>query len=230
MKKADSKDKSSVLYIGKGIIIVSLVITSSLSFVLGFYVGKNSHSVPDNQISDLKFQETDTQPSQNELSSQQPVGLQQEGTKSVNTQETRKPQQGIRIEETKPDGKKLPQQSPSVHKEQETSSHKQSVKSDPKIAKENASSREPVKKQEAAQSRKYSVQAGAFKNTAEAETLKEKLSKKGYKATVITSKTKKQEVLFKVMAGEFSNRKDAELLALKLKKAEGLKPFVTFSP
>ena len=42
MKKIDSKGKSSVRYIGKGFIIVSIVTTSSLGFLLGFFVGKNA--------------------------------------------------------------------------------------------------------------------------------------------------------------------------------------------
>jgi cell division septation protein DedD len=75
---------------------------------------------------------------------------------------------------------------------------------------------------------KYTVQAGAFKNEADALALKAKFEKKGYKTQVVNTQEKNREKLFKVMVGAFSVRKDAELLALKLKKTEGLKTFVTF--
>jgi cell division septation protein DedD len=75
---------------------------------------------------------------------------------------------------------------------------------------------------------KYTVQAGASKNEADALTLKAKFEKKGYKAQVINTQEKNREKLYKVMVGSFNVRKDAELLALKLKKTEGLKTFVTF--
>ena len=41
MKKFDLKEKSSVFYIGKGVIILSIIVTSSISFMLGFFVGKS---------------------------------------------------------------------------------------------------------------------------------------------------------------------------------------------
>ncbi len=49
MKKIDSKGKSSVRYIGKGVIIVSIITTSSLGFLLGFFVGKNAQPPVTNQ-------------------------------------------------------------------------------------------------------------------------------------------------------------------------------------
>jgi cell division septation protein DedD len=77
--------------------------------------------------------------------------------------------------------------------------------------------------------RKYTVQVEAFKNSSTADALKEKLSEKGYKASVISLKTKKRENLFKVIVGEFTNRKEAEVMSVKLKRAENLQhAFVTF--
>ena len=56
MKRADSKDKSSVVYIGKGVIILAVIITASLSFVLGFFVGKSIRPQPVSRTSALSPQ------------------------------------------------------------------------------------------------------------------------------------------------------------------------------
>jgi len=50
MKRADLTGRSSVVYIGKGIIILSLVVTVSLGFILGFFIGKNYRPQAENQI------------------------------------------------------------------------------------------------------------------------------------------------------------------------------------
>ncbi|MEW6001509.1 MAG: SPOR domain-containing protein [Nitrospirota bacterium] len=73
----------------------------------------------------------------------------------------------------------------------------------------------------------YTVQVSAFKDSSEAEALRERLDKKGYKPYVTLSETK-NERLYKVRIGEFSTRRDAEALSVKIKKAEGLPTFVTF--
>jgi len=72
----------------------------------------------------------------------------------------------------------------------------------------------------------YTVQVGAFKSRKEADTVKNRLADKEYKAD-IRKVTLKGKHLFKVTVGEFSQRKEAEVLAVKLKKTEGLKAFVT---
>lgn len=73
---------------------------------------------------------------------------------------------------------------------------------------------------------KYAVQAGAFKNLKEAETLKHKLETKGYKAYIKKYAKSKNPKLYKVRTGEFTAKEEAAALALKLKN-EGLKAFVT---
>jgi DedD protein len=40
MKKVSLKEKSPTFFIGKGLIIIAILIPSSLSFILGYYVGK----------------------------------------------------------------------------------------------------------------------------------------------------------------------------------------------
>lgn len=73
---------------------------------------------------------------------------------------------------------------------------------------------------------KYTVQAGAFKNLKEAETLKHKLETKGYKAYIKKYAKSKNPKLYKVRTGEFGVKEEAAAFALKLKN-EGLKAFVT---
>lgn len=72
---------------------------------------------------------------------------------------------------------------------------------------------------------KYTVQAGAFKNRKEADALLEKLGGKGHRAE-ITKTTVKGTTLFRVFVGTYEKKKEAEVAALKLKKTEGLKAFV----
>jgi cell division protein FtsN len=68
MKRADLTGRSSVVYIGKGIIILSLVVTVSLGFILGFFIGKNYRPQAENQV--LKSI-ADVEDSQNNLSGKQ---------------------------------------------------------------------------------------------------------------------------------------------------------------
>jgi len=75
---------------------------------------------------------------------------------------------------------------------------------------------------------KYTIQVGAFRNAKDADTLKERLDKKGYNVYLSLSETKNHEKIHKVRVGEFSTRKQAEIVALKIKKAETLNTFVTF--
>ncbi|MEW6675668.1 MAG: SPOR domain-containing protein [Nitrospirota bacterium] len=82
--------------------------------------------------------------------------------------------------------------------------------------------------QETQRIKKYTVQIGAFRNASDAERLKEKLDRKGYKTYITTSETKKHEKLYKLRTGEFKSRKEAEALSIKIRKAEGLQAFVTF--
>ena len=73
----------------------------------------------------------------------------------------------------------------------------------------------------------FTVQVGVFRNLSYAKSLKSMLNKKGYNAYVITSKSKKEEKLYKVWIGNFRDRKKAENLSEKIKKTEGLQAFVT---
>lgn len=72
------------------------------------------------------------------------------------------------------------------------------------------------------------VQVGAFKNSKDAEALKQRLENKGYKVYIKKSASTKNAKLYKVRVGRFTAREDADVLVQKLKKTEGLKAFVTF--
>ncbi len=227
MKRSDFKDKSSVLFIGKGIIILSLVITSSLSFMLGFFVGKSYNPALENQISAIPPQEIDIAKDRAIVNSETTV--QQQPANEIQTAptppETQKTGQANQAQETKAqEGTKKQSE---VQQKKELLNQAQ-VKESAKLKADHKTNES--KDQVTLKTRKYTVQAGAFKNEADADLLKAKLDKKGYKTFVIPFHTKKHEKLFKVMVGEFSTRKEADFLSIKLKKAEGLKAFVTFKP
>jgi cell division protein FtsN len=182
MKKADFKEKSSTFIISKGLIIAVIIFTSSASFILGYFVGKN---VP-KKASETKLplenrQEKNTLPE--EILSQytvQPKSVAPAGEKGVQ-------------KEIKEVEKKVPKDSQQPQKQT-------------KIV--------------------YTVQVGAFKDAPDAESLKAKLDKKGFKTYVTPSESKKEGRLYKVWIGEFNTRKEAEILSQKIKKSERLQAFV----
>jgi cell division septation protein DedD len=204
MKKIDSKGKSSVLYIGKGVIILSIITTSSLAFLLGFFVGKNSQPPVLNQAPVVTpsavAARQDTDPLKQEAVSpkpQQPREAQQ--SVQPETQASQAAQENTQPQDTQSAGESGPTQGKDkVRAVQGTTGAK-----------------------------KYTVQAGAFKNASEANTLKAKLNEKGYKASVAAVETKKHDKLYKVLVGEFSKKNEAALLAARIAKSEGLRTFVT---
>ena len=72
-------------------------------------------------------------------------------------------------------------------------------------------------------SKLYTVQVGAYKTKAYAQTLLNKLVKKGYKAFVIQDNNK----IYKVRVDKFKNKQDALKLARQMLEKEKLKNFVT---
>jgi len=209
MKQADSKDRSSVMYIGKGIIIATVIITASLCFTLGFFVGKSFRPSPVEQLS--------AAPLQNIIPEQPVESLKKNEAVSPEPVSVEKPQ----IQASR---EIQPQPSPELKKAQLAQGNPGN-----RNAQENKIVQKTRETAKAATTRKYTVQVEAFKNNSTADALKEKLSKKGYKASVISVKTKKRENLFKITVGEFTNRKEAEVMSVKLKKTENLQhAFVTF--
>ncbi len=221
MKQTDLKKKSSVIFLGKGIIILSIITISSVSFVLGFFVGKTSHPSAENYIPTVSLQDSAVQKEKAaEVAKALPpvhtTVQDQETNQLVAPQDTKQSQEVQRAETIQ---NKDPQQTI-----QPKATEKPKLKQDDKESDENL---EPRKTSKTSKAKKYTLQAGAFKNASEANALKSKLQKKGYKISVTTTKSKNHEKLYKVLVGEFNIRKEAELLAVKMKKSEGLHPFVT---
>ncbi len=202
MKRTDLKENSPVLFIGRGFIIIAIFITSSLSFTLGYFVGKSVRPPVANQTSAITQQNSTEQKNpvmyEKGAVNQQPEQIQEhrETQETQQIQQTQETQQTVEIPKTQ-----------EIQQTQETQSSKE-TKGTPKA-------------------RKYTVQASAFKGVSDANALKARLDKKGYK-TYITLETKNHKKLYKVRLGDFATRKEAEILAIKIKKSEGLNTFVTF--
>jgi cell division septation protein DedD len=179
MKKAGLTEKSSLMF-GRGIIIIAILIPASLSFILGYFVGKSStRENPEMK----KFQEGRSNIVQSvEMQSQQQVQSQ-----------VSEPAGGTRLQ---------------------------------RMDSEKKATKEPLKDQKPT-TILYTVQVGAFKNDSEADTLKKKLEKKGYKTSMALSESKKEGGLYKIWVGKFRKREEAEALSAKIKKNEGLQAFVT---
>ena len=203
MKRARARDSSSIFFISTWVVIVTIVIVSSLSFTLGYYVGKHVNPSDNDQLSIIPKEKSMA------LKDQEPGH--REGAETGSTHE-----QDIRSHAA----------TQTIQEQTDTTKTSQSAK-----ATQNQPLREIQKSQPPLTSTKkitYTVQAGAFKSSQEAGILKDKLAKKGYTAYIIQSESKKHEQLYKVMIGKFPTRKQAEALSLKIKKSEGLQTFVTF--
>lgn len=184
MKKADIKEKSSAFVIGRGLVIAVILFTSSISFIIGYFVGKSTPKQgPTIRFLQEKSKEMGNQPL--DVASQQDD--QPQNVSPSEEERTRKTTGEINTEVVK---------------------NTQQTQKSPKIM--------------------YTVQVGAFRDALEAESLKVKLDKKGFKASVLPSKSKRGGRLYKVQVGEFATKKEAEILSLKIKKTEGLQAFVTF--
>jgi cell division septation protein DedD len=197
MKKYDLKEKSSVFYIGKGIIILCIIVTSSLSFMLGYFVGKSFQPPVVNQTTVIPVQES---AEQKNIESEKKEAL------------VRQPEQTQKPQET--------QQTVKAQQAQETKKTQ--------ITKETKQTTETKETKKTLKTKRYTVQTGAFKDVSDANALKSRLDKKGYKTYIAPTETKTHKKLYKVMVGDFVTRKEAEVLSIKIKKAEGLKTFVTF--
>ncbi len=197
MKRTEIKEMSSVFYIGKWTVIIAILITSSLSFTLGYFVGKSFQPPVVNQTTVIPVQES---AEQKNIESEKKEAL------------VRQPEQTQKPQET--------QQTVKAQQAQETKKTQ--------ITKETKQTTETKETKKTLKTRKYTVQTGAFKDISDANALKSRLDKKGYKTYIAPTETKTHKKLYKVMVGDFVTRKEAEVLSIKIKKAEGLKTFVTF--
>ncbi|MEW6584816.1 MAG: SPOR domain-containing protein [Nitrospirota bacterium] len=206
MRRPDGRDKSSIVFVGKGTIILALVVASSLTFLLGYFVGKSMNS-----------------PGVNRTQASSAFVPSRPGAAGAPEQKA-EPEQSVRMTVQDPGQTQTTETAGPQEKAEKQGSKPKDVKRD---TNEKHSTQER-KADNGIKTRKYTVQAGAFKNESDAQALKAELEKKGYKSNVTASQGKNRERLFKVIVGTFAVRKDAEILALKLKKSAGLKAFVTF--
>ena len=225
MRRAEGKEKSSVLFLGKGIIILSLVLISSVTFVLGYFVGKNTNS----------HEETAIQSAPAPIPyEQRPAGTEGQGSQTSSpeyAERTGDRQQPVHSGEAAElmEDKEKPGQFSSVARENTHNTSGGNQTQEQKKAVQPIQGKQAGNlTNEARKTLKYTVQVGAFQNESDARMLSEKLEKKGYNTRMAVLQEKNRGKLFKVMVGAFSIRKDADILALKLKKSEGLKAFVTF--
>lgn len=203
MKYSTGKGRHKESISGRKIIMAIVVITSALSFTLGYFVGtsvlKEKHIQPPG------------------------IGSQQQAIAIPPRQETAPvPQSQLPVaNEQLPQDKTMPVKTVTVKEENNPVA--------PSLAKEGEGGLSAKNKQKSLQNETvYTVQAGAFKNPKDALSLKHKLENKGYKAYIKKSAEEKNGKLFKVRTGEFTDREKAEYFALKLKKSEGIKAaFVT---
>jgi len=215
--KRDLIRDPSVFYIGKGIIIIGVLIISSLSFTLGYFVGKSMQPPVVNQTSVITQQEST---GKKNIDPEKKEAVVKETTQETQqTAETQQDQETNRTQETK--------ETIETKKTKESNNNPPS----PPFSKggKGGFSDETRKTKETPKTRKYTVQAGVFKDASVAEALKSKLDKKGYRTYIIPFETKRHKKLYKVMVGEFSTRKEAEVLSIKIKNAESLQTFVTFN-
>jgi len=73
----------------------------------------------------------------------------------------------------------------------------------------------------------FTVQAGAFRDATRAQSLKAMLHKKGYVTSIVSSKSKEGETLYKVFVGSFREKKEAENISREIGKQEGIQAFAT---
>jgi cell division protein FtsN len=214
MKQTDSKDKSSVVYIGKGFIILSLIITASLSFVLGFFVGKSIQPQPVSRTSFLPQQNVETVKTEEPAQQPAPAGKMAQTPVSGQTPEAPDAKQ---VKETK--GPKPAEETQEKQKPQNTREMKKQLTASNPFLPQETQKEIP---RNGAHAKRYTVQVEAFKHISFANSLKEKLIKKGYKASVTSLKTKKHEKLYKVIVGDFETRKEANTFSARLKNSDNL--------
>ncbi len=211
MKKArvtDIKERESIFFIGKWLVFFSIIVISSLSFALGYLVGRYYHADPMHSASSF-FHEYSSGEMKPQLGGkEEPV----EAAQGVYPGESQ-PEHATSIYEQTGDDP-TPQKEPANSLQTD----------DPKGEKQKVSS--SGSGQSAA--RTYTVQVGAFRQPADAASFKDKFEQKGFMVFVQESLTKNQEKIYKVRVGEFRSRKEAERMSAKIKKAEGLSTFVTF--
>ncbi|MBI5101728.1 MAG: SPOR domain-containing protein [Nitrospirae bacterium] len=215
MNETDSGQRTPRLRSGKGPVVLLTVIFSCTSFTLGYFVGKiapGGKAAAPAQTSEVSPAQSAprTEGGNSVAENQNPAPGPQEQSQVAGNAPAQKP--ASTMADVKP-AEPLPEsasKNPDAASAANTRSG--SFVSGPGGAEEAAY---------------FTVQLGAFKNRKEAERLRAKYSKKGYKMYVTVVKTDYKAKIYKVRSGEFRDKKDAESLSLKLKNVEGLNAYVT---
>jgi cell division septation protein DedD len=212
MSGGDYRNRPSFHIPGKEFLIVIVVLFSSLSFTLGYFVGKSGR---DTGAARPVTMEEPASPQKNaDLYSPSDAGPRnsadrpaQDGVASGRDVDSGSPLPGNKAVSDPLSSQRHVADHPAKHVDGKPSSSK-------------------VKSQSGTIS--YTVQIGALSTEKDAEALRARYETKRYKVYVVPARNKKGETIYKIRIGKFRNRKDAELLSLKLKKTEGLSTFVTF--
>ncbi|MFA4828935.1 MAG: SPOR domain-containing protein [Thermodesulfovibrionales bacterium] len=217
------RHKESTSGSGRKIIMAIVVVTSALSFTLGYFVGKSVLKENYAQLPGIGSQQQAVA-----IPPQQETAPTPQSQPAVNT-----PRPPVANEQL-PQDKTMPLKTVAVKEENIPAAPPLVKGGDSSVATRTETLREgegglsAKNRQKSPQNETvYTVQAGAFKNPKDALSLKHKLENKGYKTYIKKSSEEKNVKLFKVRTGEFTDREKAEDFALKLKKSEGLKAFVT---
>ncbi len=228
MNGGSTKGKSPIQRTGREFVIVVVIIFSSLSFTLGFFVGKRSGQ------SDVQYTPGSVAAETADKTRQNVAAQGMQPSADPASPERYVPQ----AKPTGEDALRQPQAAPVVPEKESSADTVRQVPDTPANAPAEDKKAEGKKKEKAASpgttrtvqtkgGQIYSVQLGALKDAAEAKRLKNKYAKKGYSAYITIVSGKDKEKIYKVRAGKFNDRKDAELLAVKLKKSGDLHAFVT---
>ncbi len=216
------KEDASVRMVGREFIIAVVVVFSSLSFTLGYFVGKNNAEKKAEAVVQTGLKPDDVEPHQIGPAAQ-PQPPRSEGQSAGGGMPVREmtAQKTVSL----PSGEsRIEGKTAEVPKETVNDIPKEDAKKE--LRESSQAEGKPYVKSGASET-VYTVQLGALKNAGEARRLKAKYAKKGYKLYITGSRSKGKVKIYKVRTGEFREKKDAEILALRLKKNEGLSAFVT---
>lgn len=216
------KEDASVRIVGREFIIAVVVVFSSLSFTLGYFVGKNNAEKKAEPVVQTGLKPADIEPHQIGPAAQ-PQPPRSEGQAASGGM----PVQDMTAQKTVslPSGEShIEDKTAEAPKEAVNDISKEDAKKEPRESSQ-TDGKPHVKS--GANEEVYTVQLGALKNAGEARQLKAKYAKKGYKIYITALRSKGKMKIYKVRTGEFREKKDAEILALRLKKNEGLSAFVT---
>ena len=224
MNGGNMKERGPIQRAGKEFVIVIVIVFSSLSFTLGFFVGKKSgRNNAEGTLQSVALPEASDQTRQNPTAQEIPPAAVEvspsrdipQGQPTGQDDQIPPPAEPVAAVNAVMDGKarQVPEaaaKGPAEGTKKEKTALPETRRTDP--AKGGA---------------EFSVQLGALKNSAEAKRLKNKYSGEGYSTYITVVSGKNKEKIYKVKAGKFRDRKDAELLSVKLKKNGAIHAFVT---